>query len=292
MINKMLPELASLLSHVTAKVDSLVRSRLESVPPPHGPILQRYLIGRGKRLRSFLLYLCFLDLGGEGRALGDEELACKLGALLELMHNYSLIHDDIIDGDRTRRGLLCIHVEAGTGAAVLLGDVLLRESFRFLLEIDSQAISRTFFDAAARTQEGQVLELALARDAATSVEDYLRMIRLKTGVFFAASCRLGALAAGASDDVQERCARIGLDLGTLYQLRDDLDDLGGPGERNAYEARDGWHETLERLEREYHVKLERELSGDGAFPSLRLYLRHLDVMMGFPREVELEAVRS
>jgi octaprenyl-diphosphate synthase len=292
MTEDVLPELEHVLSHVTKMVDSIVESRLHDLPSPLGPLLHQHVIRGGKRLRSLLLYLCFNDLKGGALSKEDEDLIEKLCTLLELMHNYSLIHDDIIDDDTTRRGIPCIHVQAGTGTAVLAGDVLLRESFRILLEIDSAEVSRNFFEAAARTQEGQVLEITLAQDATTTPEEYLRMIRLKTGCFFSASCRLGALVAGASTDVQDRCAHLGLELGTLYQLRDDLDDLGKTGERNAYEARDGWISTLQRLEQEYHRRLMHELSENETLPSVLLYLRHLDRMMGFPSEIEMEAARS
>ena len=291
MVEKGSSDLTDTLSHVKEIVDSMIGSRLETLPRPLGSLLRQHVVGGGKRLRSLLLYLCYTDLKGGSLSQEDEDLMEKLCTLLELMHNYSLIHDDIIDDDTTRRGVPCIHVQAGTGAAVLAGDDLLRESFRILLEIDSGEVSRNFFEAAARTQEGQILEITLANDATTTPEEYLRMIRWKTGCFFSASCRLGALVAGASTDVQERCAHIGLELGTLYQLRDDLDDLGTTGEGNAYETRDGWIRTLRRLEQEYHQRLMCELSENETLPSVLLYLRHLDRIMGFPSEIEMETVR-
>ena len=218
----------------------------ELVPPAeehparlHGAM--RYaLFGGGKRLRPALCRLFCSSLGGE------EEKALRPAVALELIHTYSLVHDDLpcMDDDELRRGRATVHVAFDEASAVLVGDALLTLAFEILshpaVREPASLVGCLARAAGSRGMVGgQALDLSLeARGPAASGEVGVAntqepmhalsdMHARKTGALFAAACELGAITAGADPDTRRRAAEYGLALGRAFQATDDLLDVTG-----------------------------------------------------------------
>ena len=184
---------------------------------------------RGKRLRPMLLLTVAEEEGGSpGTAL---DAACAI----EILHNYSLVHDDIEDGDRVRHGRDTVWAKWGTAHGINAGDSLCAISYLALLESDvarpaerTVAMTRALHEANLAMCAGQGRDIAFEREAHVTMDDYLAMISGKTAALFGAACEIGALAAGAPADRARAYARLGSAYGLGFQIEDDL--LGTWGE--------------------------------------------------------------
>jgi geranylgeranyl pyrophosphate synthase len=183
-------------------------------------------VNRGKKLRGVLLGMMTEVLGGEW------ESALPRGVAVELIQAATLIHDDFIDQDRMRRHMPAVWTVEGARRAVLLGDVIFAAAIHMMSEIgrdDGRVVSR----AIAEISKGALMEPC---DPARLMEDiasghlngnvYEKIIHLKTGVLFEAACELGAISAGADDEVRRRCIRYGARIGEAYQMADDIEEIG------------------------------------------------------------------
>ncbi len=197
-----------------------------------GVMVQEHLNTGGKRLRARLALTATAALGG------NREDAVGWAAAVELLHNATLIHDDIQDGDRMRRGQPTTWVRHGTAQAINAGDLLLMLPFLALSRSDTDDavrwhLSRTLADQAARTVRGQVEELDMLPGRHMSREAYLRAVSAKTGGLFALPVEGAALIAGWSADDSAELAQEFMALGVLFQLQDDVLDLYGDKGRDA-----------------------------------------------------------
>jgi len=180
----------------------------------------------GKLLRPALVCFSCEALGGEA------EKALPLACALELVHNFSLVHDDIQDGDELRRGRPTAWKAFGIAQAINVGDGLLALALRTALEEDSLppgtliAAHRALLSATFRMIEGQVLDLSLEGTPDGGVERYLDMARKKTGALLGCALELGALAAGRPELSQDHF-QLGETLGLAFQARDDLLGIWG-----------------------------------------------------------------
>jgi geranylgeranyl diphosphate synthase type I len=182
---------------------------------------------RGKRIRPLLCLLTAEALGA------PVERAMPFALAIELMHNFALVHDDIQDGDIMRRGRDSAWVRYGVPHAINIGDYLLVHTFRALTEEDGSGLdaatrvrlARLIGRALDHTHIGQALEINHRGVAAFSEEEYLRIVREKTGHYLAAPIQGGAIVAGADDATLERIAAMALFLGPLFQIIDDIIDL-------------------------------------------------------------------
>lgn len=185
----------------------------------------------GKCLRPTLCLLACEALGG------DLRLALPLAAALELVHNFSLVHDDIEDGDETRYHRAALWSAFGRKAAVAAGIALwalayqtLRRAAEVGLAADRVlAAHRVVNDACREMIEGQHLDLSFELRTDVSLPEYLGMIERKTAALLAAALRIGALAAGAGEAEQEHLAAYGRQLGMAFQIRDDILGIWGEG---------------------------------------------------------------
>ncbi len=180
----------------------------------------------GKRIRP----VCVLM----GNELFDEinPDAFYVGTAIELFHNFSLIHDDIMDKAPIRRGVATVHTKYGESTALLAGDVMLVQAYDYLNKIKPdylQKIIHVFNETAKAVCEGQQLDMDFEGRSAVSLDEYLNMITLKTSVLLAASLQLGAILGGSGQGNQQHLYEFGKNLGIAFQLQDDyLDAFGDP----------------------------------------------------------------
>jgi octaprenyl-diphosphate synthase len=201
------------------------------------PEIARHLINSGgKRLRP-MLTLATASLSGYQ---GDG--AVKLAASVEFMHTATLLHDDVVDGSEMRRGKLAARMLWGNEASVLVGDFLLGQAFRMMVEVGSLQALDVLSTAAAVIAEGEVMQLAAAKNTETTEDEYLAVIRGKTAALFAAACEVGPIIAGLGKAEQAACRSYGANLGIAFQLVDDALDYGGASAKLGKKVGDDFRE--------------------------------------------------
>ena len=151
---------------------------------------------------------------------------------IELFHNFTLIHDDIMDAASLRRGMQTVHAKYGTNTALLGGDVMLVRAYEYLNKINITHLQRvlTLFNKTAKEVcEGQQLDIDFETKENVSLDEYIKMIELKTSVALAASLQVGAILGGASEGNRRHLYEFGRNLGIAFQIQDDyLDAFGDP----------------------------------------------------------------
>ena len=186
------------------------------------PEVANHLISSGgKRLRP-MLTLAMAKLAGYS---GDGHI--KLAAAVEFMHTATLLHDDVVDESDMRRGKLAARMLWGNEASVLVGDFLLGQAFKMMVEVGNLHALDILSSAAAVIAEGEVMQLGAAKNTATNEDEYLAVIRAKTAELFAAACEVGPALAGKDKAEQAACRSFGMNLGIAFQLIDDALDYGG-----------------------------------------------------------------
>ena len=156
----------------------------------------------------------------------------QLAIAIELFHNFTLIHDDIMDKAPLRRGMQTVHEKYSEATALLAGDVMLVAAYEYISRVKSDQLNRIFqlFNKTSRQVcEGQQLDMDYEKEAQVGLEEYIRMIELKTSVLLAGSLQLGAIMGGAGKGNQEHIYEFGRNLGIAFQIQDDfLDAFGDP----------------------------------------------------------------
>ncbi len=188
--------------------------------------LEEFLSNSGKRIRPVL---CLL-----GNELFDEihPDAYHLAAAVELFHNFTLVHDDIMDKAPLRRGKPTVHHIHGEATALLGGDVMMVVAYDYLNKIESTHLKKVihlFNKTAKEVCEGQQLDMDFEKKDNVALDEYIHMIQLKTSVLLAASLQLGSIIGGASEHNQGHMYEFGRNLGIAFQIQDDyLDAFGDP----------------------------------------------------------------
>jgi len=188
----------------------------------------RHLVDSGgKRLRPSMLLLAAEAAGGEPASLAPAAVS------IELIHNFTLIHDDIMDNADVRRGRAAVHKLWGVPGAILAGDTLYSKAFQVLGKTPAKpelilGAMNVLSGTCTAICEGQWLDMEFEKRDRVSEEEYMEMIEKKTGVLYGASASMGALLAGASDDVVRGLDEFGRLTGMGFQLQDDVLDLTAP----------------------------------------------------------------
>ena len=175
----------------------------------------------GKRIRPALLMLCSKLLGYQGQ----EHIL--MSTIIEAIHTASLIHDDIIDNSKIRRGRDSVHARWGPNITVLLGDYLYIKSIGLSLQSNHDQIIKILSDISTRMIEGELNEYYLSGNLALAEKDYLDIIHKKTASLFSASCQIGGILAQASEKEEKSLTEFGKNLGMAFQIIDDLLDFIG-----------------------------------------------------------------
>jgi octaprenyl-diphosphate synthase len=213
--------LMALVASDMERVNSTILSRTGSDVTMIPEVANHLISSGGKRLRP-MLTLAMAQLAGYP---GDGHV--KLAAAVEFMHTATLLHDDVVDESELRRGKLSARMLWGNEASVLVGDFLLGQAFCMMVEVGSLRALDILSRAAAVIAQGEVMQLAAAKNTATTEDEYLAVIRGKTAELFAASCEVGPVIADRPKAEQTACQSFGLNLGVAFQLVDDALDYGG-----------------------------------------------------------------
>jgi octaprenyl-diphosphate synthase len=214
-------QLVGLVAADMERVNATILSRTGSEVTMIPEVANHLISSGGKRLRP-MLTLAMANLTGYS---GDGHI--KLAAAVEFMHTATLLHDDVVDESELRRGKLSARMLWGNEASVLVGDFLLGQAFRMMVEVGSLGALDILSAAAATIAEGEVMQLAAAKNTATTEDEYLAVIRGKTAELFAAACEVGPVIAKRPKAEQTACRSVGMNLGIAFQLVDDVLDYGG-----------------------------------------------------------------
>ena len=216
-IDRLLDLVAADMDRVNATILARTGSEVTMIPE----VANHLIASGGKRLRPILTIAMAQLAGypGEGHV--------KLAAAVEFMHTATLLHDDVVDESEMRRGKLAARMLWGNEASVLVGDFLLGQAFKMMVEVGSLRALEILSSAAAVIAEGEVMQLAAAKNTATTEDEYLAVIRAKTAELFAAACEVGPVLAARPKEDAAACRSFGMNLGIAFQLVDDALDYGG-----------------------------------------------------------------
>jgi len=211
-----------MLSNYKKSIDKALDAYLAALPnyPIYEPI--RYIVNLGgKRFRSSLT-LMISEL-----FCGNPLLAINEAMAIELFHNFTLIHDDIMDEASLRRGCETVHKKWSNNEAILSGDLLyaLVNKLLAISEVTSSEIRTIFHQTAIEVCEGQAMDMDFEKRSDVSIDEYLLMIKLKTAVLVACALKIGALIGGAKDSDANQLYEFGINLGVAFQIHDDILDV-------------------------------------------------------------------
>ncbi|MCJ2086890.1 polyprenyl synthetase family protein [Methylobacterium sp. E-005] len=218
-----LTDLVALVADGMARVNTTILSRTGSEVTMIPEVANHLIASGGKRLRPILTLACAKLCSYAGQTDGD----VKLAASVEFMHTATLLHDDVVDESDMRRGRVAARIKWGNEASVLVGDFLLGQAFRMMVEVGSLKALDILSAAATVIAEGEVMQLTNAKNLETDEAAYLAVIRGKTAELFAAACEVGPVLAGRPEAEQAAARSYGMSLGIAFQLIDDVLDYGG-----------------------------------------------------------------
>ncbi|MEM4475089.1 MAG: polyprenyl synthetase family protein [Fervidicoccaceae archaeon] len=226
--------LAELIRRVSSDVNSLIARTVTGEPRELYDAATHLIKVGGKRLRPVLLVASGLASGA------DYEVLLPFAAAVELVHTFTLVHDDVMDNDDLRRGVPTVHRLWGVPMAITAGDALFAKAFEVAsssalmsASVDPRRTLSALFElarAARVVAEGQALDMYFESSPSVSEHEYFEMVRKKTGALIEASARMGALLAGAPDEHVEALGRYALNVGVAFQVKDDLLGMYGTEE--------------------------------------------------------------
>jgi geranylgeranyl diphosphate synthase type II len=219
----------TLKMHSPSELQYLLEEAIPQIKYPAHPVNLyepiRYIMSLGgKRIRPVMVLMATELFTNEIHKAMDVALA------IETFHNFTLVHDDIMDNAPLRRGKQTVHEKWGTNNAILSGDVMMVESNKHLSKVDVSLLKPvldTFNATAQGVCEGQQLDMEFEQRNDVRIEEYLEMIRLKTAVLLGGAMKLGAIVGGATPEDAQLLYEFGENLGVAFQLQDDILDVYG-----------------------------------------------------------------
>ena len=203
------------------RVNQLILSKAGSDVQMIPEVANHLISSGGKRLRPMLTLASASMFGYQG------EGHVRLATSVEFMHTATLLHDDVVDESDLRRGKSTARMIWGNQASVLVGDFLLGQAFKMMVDVGSLEALDVLATAAAVIAEGEVLQLSVAKNLETTEDDYLSVIRAKTAALFAAAAEVGPIIANADKASRSALRSYGMNLGYAFQMVDDALDYGG-----------------------------------------------------------------
>jgi octaprenyl-diphosphate synthase len=231
-----LEPLMQLVRDEMAEVNKIILSQARSDVALIPELAQHLINSGGKRLRP-MLTIGAAKLCGY---TGDGHI--KLAASVEFMHTATLLHDDVVDESDLRRGKKTARILWGNQASVLVGDFLLGQAFRMMVDVGSLGALKILSEASAIIAEGEVMQLAASKNMATTEEDYLAVILSKTAALFSAAAEIGAVITARSEAEQAALRLYGTNIGLAFQLIDDALDYSGEAARLGKRVGDDFRE--------------------------------------------------
>lgn len=214
----------SLTAQDMGRVNELILARAGSDVEMIPEVANHLISSGGKRLRPMLTLAAAQMFGYNGDA------HVKLATSVEFMHTATLLHDDVVDESDLRRGKRTARMIWGNQASVLVGDFLLGQAFRMMVDVGSLDALDILSAAASVIAEGEVMQLGAAKNLETTEENYLAVIGAKTAALFSAAAEVGPIVAGGSTDDRTALRSYGMNLGLAFQLIDDALDYGSDSE--------------------------------------------------------------
>lgn len=218
----------------------------------------------------------------------DWQKVVKPALAVEVFHNFSLIHDDIMDVAPIRRGKPTVHEKWNTNTAILSGDVMLVAAYELLGDVEDQYFKKAFFKfnrTAAEVCEGQQLDMNFEERGNVLAEEYLDMIKLKTSVLLAYAMELGGILAGVDEKEAQKLYKVGLNYGLGFQVQDDILDVFG---EQAKVGKQVGGDIIENKKTWLLIKALERSKGTEAGNSLRKWIAVTD----FNKEEKVTAVRT
>jgi octaprenyl-diphosphate synthase len=211
-------------SYLTTIDESLIRELdLYSWSEFYAPL--RYASDGGKRIRPLILVLsCEAVRIDKEKVMNNSEYVSLASSAIELLHTESVIHDDIIDEERVRRGKPSFHVKYGYNSSILTADFVLGIILNICSKIDDAHVSAELSKAATKMSEGEIMEIRLAKDPRLKEDDYIKVVEYKTASLFEAAAKIGAILGSGRQDELIAMGSFGHLLGIAYQIHDDLLD--------------------------------------------------------------------
>ena len=203
-----------------------VNQAIAAIPYPaapnhlYEPISYHMALG-GKRVRPVLLLMACDAMGG------DDSVAVDAALGLEMFHNFTLLHDDVMDNADVRRGKITVHRRWNDNTAILSGDTMLTIATQYIARTASWPVMDLFNKTAIEIYEGQQWDMDYEYRNDVTVEEYINMIRLKTSVLLGCALKMGALIADADESQADLFYQAGVNMGLAFQLRDDVLDVWG-----------------------------------------------------------------
>ena len=204
------------------RADEVIAEIAHTAPSGVSERMGKLVLRKGKKIRSTLL--CLLASSGESKP--DMERVAHACAGIELLHLASLVHDDIIDETELRRGEQTAHMEWGNKIAVLIGDYILSQAMRCVVDEPARSIPIILSSAADQLIVGEISELDCSGNLNLSYDRYVAVISGKTAALVDACARIGATLAGHGKELVEECGKMGIHYGIAFQIIDDLLDYG------------------------------------------------------------------
>ena len=224
------------LKEMSAELDGPIKSYIDDERPSNLiEACRQYPYAGGKRMRPSMVVAACRAVGG------DASKAVPLAVAIEYIHNFTLVHDDLMDGDEKRRGMTTSHILYGMPTAILAGDALFAKAFDIISDLDipsdaMRKVLKTVSVAVWDLARGQQMDVNNENSGTVSMEDYIETIRLKTSVLFAAGAAGGAIIGGADDSTVKAVHEYAMNLGVAFQMYDDILGIYGDPEKTGKSA--------------------------------------------------------